>query len=98
MELFFPKTSFADSSDGLITIRRGQGPSQQVLSWFPISRNSLAPKPTTLQRLVSAAHSRDHFVRAYMILAWPLHHSVPFTRLGLPYSPDGYGKVSSSTC
>ena len=30
MQQFFPKKSFADSYDGLTTIRRGEGPTEQV--------------------------------------------------------------------
>ena len=30
MQQFFPKKSFSDSYDGLVTIRRGEGPPEQV--------------------------------------------------------------------
>lgn len=30
MQQFFPKKPFAESADGLTTIRRGQGPIEQV--------------------------------------------------------------------
>lgn len=41
MQQFFPKKPFAESADGLTTIRRGQGPIEQVSCLaFPLSARS----------------------------------------------------------
>ena len=54
---FFPKRPFAESSDGLYIIRRGQGPPQQVTYVFSSGSRAIGANPEKVATLrVSSIH------------------------------------------